>query len=96
MSEVASWNYSMTVKLNVYKGFPKVSNKPKELVLTIYNESGFLFFFSLNKSSNRNWSKRKGNFPNLCYSEWAKIFQKIPKRKSNGLVRMPLLSINSL
>lgn len=47
MSEVAGWNYSMTVKLNVYKGFPKVSNKPKELVLTIYNESGFLFFFLL-------------------------------------------------
>ena len=31
----------MTVEVSVDKGSP---NKPKELSLTIYNESGFLFF----------------------------------------------------
>lgn len=37
----------MTAELNVYKGSPKSENKLKEMVLTIYNESGFqLFFFS--------------------------------------------------
>lgn len=39
----------MTVELNVHKGSPKSENKLKEMVLTIYNESGFQLFFSLDK-----------------------------------------------